>query len=107
MGYQSLQVCKGNCKETNYEPVINISPELNPDQAYYFQPLIGIMHQMVEFCHIDIAKQVSLLSLHLALPQEGHMDAALHVMAYVGLHHDSCLLWIQLIQTLMMTSSQK
>ncbi len=29
--------------------------------------------------------------LHSALPCEGHMDAALHIMAYLGLHHNSRL----------------
>ena len=32
-----------------------------------------------------------MLSSHSALPREGHMDAALHIMAYLGLHHNSCL----------------
>ncbi len=46
---------------------------------------------MVELGCIDIASDVSLLLLHSALPREGHMDAALHIMAYLGLHHNSHL----------------
>ncbi len=46
---------------------------------------------MVEFGCIDIATEVSLLSSHSALLQEGQMDAALHSMAYIGIHHNSCL----------------
>ncbi len=44
---------------------------------------------MVELGCIDIATEVSLLLSHSALPHEGHMDAALHIMAYLGLHHNS------------------
>ncbi len=46
---------------------------------------------MVDLGHIDIATEVSLLSLHWALPHEDHIDAALHIMAYLGLNHNSCL----------------
>ncbi len=46
---------------------------------------------MVKLGCIDIATEVSLLLSHSALPHEGHMDTALHIMAYLGLHHNSCL----------------
>ncbi len=72
---------------TKYEPGIDVSPELDPDLASYFQSLIGIMRWMVKLGRTDIATEVSLLSFHSALPCEGHMDAALHIMASLGLHH--------------------
>ncbi len=74
---------------TKYKPGNDVSPKLNPYLASYFQSLIGIMPWMVELGCIDIATEVSLLPLHLALPCEGHMDAALHIMTYLGLHHKS------------------
>ncbi len=46
---------------------------------------------MVKLGCIDIAKEVSLLSSHSALPREGHMDTALHIMADLDLHHNSRL----------------
>ncbi len=49
------------------------------------------MHWMVELGCIDISMNVLLLSLHLVLPHEGHIDAAWNVMACLGLHHNSCL----------------
>ncbi len=50
---------------------------------------------MVELGCIDIATEVSLLMSYSELPCAGHMDAALHIMAYLGLHHDShlCIYW--------------
>ncbi len=76
---------------TKYEPGIDVIPELDPDLKSYFQSLIGIMCWMAKLGHIDIATEVCLLLSHSALLCEGHMDAALHIMAYLGLHHNSRL----------------
>ncbi len=76
---------------TKYQPEIDLSPELDPYLASCFQSLIGIIRWIVELGCIDIATEVSLLSLHLAIPCEGHMNAALHIMAYLGLYHNSHL----------------
>ncbi len=62
---------------TKYEPGTDDTPELDPDLASYFHSQIGIVCWMFESDYIDVATEVSLLSLHLALPHEGHMDGAL------------------------------
>ena len=46
---------------------------------------------MTEFERIDTTTKVSALSSHLALPREGRMEAAVHVMAYVGQKYNSRL----------------
>ncbi len=46
---------------------------------------------MVELGCIDIATEVPLLSSDSAVLREGHMDTALHIMAYLGIHHNSHL----------------
>ncbi len=76
---------------TKYEPVIDVSSELDPDLASFFHSLIGIMYWMVELSGIDIATEVSLLSSHSALLCESHIDTTLHIIAYQGLHHNSHL----------------
>jgi hypothetical protein len=48
---------------------------------------------MVERGHVDIATKVSLLSSHLALPCEGHLMTALHVMGYLCLKHNLHLIF--------------
>jgi hypothetical protein len=48
---------------------------------------------MCEIGRIDIATDVSLLSSHLAYPQEGHLDAALHIMGYLKLKNNSRLIF--------------
>ncbi len=42
---------------------------------------------MVKLGRVDIATEVSLLSLHLALPHEGHLELALHIMGYLRRKH--------------------
>ncbi len=48
---------------------------------------------MCKIGRINIATEVSLLSLHLAYPQEGHLDTALHVMGYLRLKYNSRLIF--------------
>jgi hypothetical protein len=42
----------------------------------------------VELGRIDIITEVSMLSTHIFLPREGHLEAVLNVFAYLGLHHN-------------------
>ena len=42
-----------------YEPCMYVSPLLSPDEASYFQNIIGVMRWMVELGRIDIAVEVS------------------------------------------------
>ena len=53
---------------------------LDPDQASYYQTMIGVMRGMVEMGRIDIATECLQLSSHLAYPREGHFESALHMM---------------------------
>ena len=62
----------------------DISQELDPDVASYYLTVIGILRWMVELGRIDIILEVLLLSSHVALPIEGHLEAAVHAMAHVG-----------------------
>ena len=50
----------------------DISPELDPDAASYFQTIIGILKWMTELGRTKIITKVSLLSSHVILPQEGY-----------------------------------
>jgi hypothetical protein len=77
----------------SYEPELDESTPLDPDAASYFQTIIGVMRWMVEIGRVDIATEVSLLSSHLAYPREGHLEAALHVMAYLRAKHNSRLIF--------------
>ena len=51
-----------------YRPDIDITPELDQEDAAYFQSLIGVLRWIVELGRIDINVEVSMLSLHLVIP---------------------------------------
>jgi hypothetical protein len=67
-----------------YLAELDASPELNPQEANYFQSQIGILRWMVEIGRVDIITEVSVLSSHLALPREGHLDVWLQKLADHG-----------------------
>ncbi len=43
---------------------------------------------MIERGRVDISSEVSMLSPHMVLPQQGHLEAVLHEMSYLLLHHN-------------------
>ncbi len=51
-----------------YDPQFDITPLCSPEEASYFQSIIGIMRWMVELGRIDIAVEVSKLSSFVAMP---------------------------------------
>ena len=67
-----------------YDPELDTSSELYPDAASHFLTIMGNIRWMIELERIDIITKVSLLSSHVALPREGHLEAVVHVMAHVG-----------------------
>jgi hypothetical protein len=72
-----------------YKPELDESPELEPTRANFYQSQIGILRWCVELVCIDIITEVSMLSTYLCLPREGHLEAVLHVFAYLGIHHNA------------------
>jgi hypothetical protein len=77
----------------DYCPDTDVTDPLDPECASFFQHLIGVMRWMVELGRVDIATEVSMLSSYFALPHEGHLEAALHVMGYLRLKHNSRLIF--------------
>ena len=59
---------------TTYRPELDVSRELNVDDAAYYQSLIGILRWIVELGRVDVCLEVSMMSSHLALPREGHLE---------------------------------
>ena len=68
----------------DYDPELDISPELDPITVSYYLTIIGILRWMIKLGRIDIITKESLLSSHVALPRDGHLEAAVHVMEHVG-----------------------
>ena len=74
---------------TNYRPELDVSQELEPDEASYYQSLIGILRWIVELGRVDICLEVSMLSSHLVLPREGHIEQVLHIFAHLKKYHNT------------------
>ena len=74
---------------SGYRPEMDFTPELNAEDSSFYQSQIGIARWMVELGRINIITEVSMLSSHLAMPRQGHLEALLHVMAYMKQHHNA------------------
>lgn len=73
----------------NYRPELDISDELDADEASYYQSLIGVLRWIVELGRVDICLEVSMLASHVAMPRDGHLREMLHIFAHLKSHHNS------------------
>ena len=74
---------------TTYRPELDVSPELKSNNALYYQSLSGVLRWIVELGRVDICLEVSMMSSHLALPREGHLEQVLHIFAYLKKYHST------------------
>ena len=68
---------------SGYKPEIDTTGELKPDGVQWYQELIGSLRWEIEVGRVDILLETSLLSRYLALPREGHLEQALHIIGYI------------------------
>ncbi len=74
-----------------YVPELDVTPELNNEMASIYQSQIGVLRWMVELGWTDINMEVSMLASQLAVQRKGHMEALLHIFAFLKSHHNSRL----------------
>jgi hypothetical protein len=74
---------------TSYRPELDVTPELSTQEAAYYQSLIGILRWIVELGRVDICLEVSMMSSHLALPREGHLEKVFHIFAHLKKYHNT------------------
>ena len=72
---------------------MDVLRELNVADAAYNQSLIGILRWIVELGRVDVCLEVSMMSSHLALPREGHLEQVLHIFAYLKKYHNTELVY--------------
>jgi hypothetical protein len=60
---------------------------LSPQEAAYYQSLIGILRWIVELGRVDICLEVSMMSSHLVLPREGHLEQVFLIFAHLKKYH--------------------
>ena len=74
---------------SGYKPELDSSPLLGEDDASFYMQAIGILRWTVELGRIDICGEVSMMSSYSAAPRSGHLDAVLHIFAYLATHNRS------------------
>ena len=77
----------------NYRPEVDDPTELSSIQASYYQSLIGIIRWIVELGRADIVMETSALASMMALPREGHLDAVVHMFAFLKRKHNGVIVF--------------
>ena len=75
--------------QTSYFPEIDTTPEFSPTDATYYQLLIGMLRWMVELGTVDICLEVLMMSSHLALPREGHLEQLYCIFAHIKKYYNT------------------
>ena len=86
---KKLPARAGTPMSKEYCPEIDVTPVLTPSQYAYYQSLIGMLRWMVKLGQVDICLEVSMLSSHLAMPREGHLEQVLHIFGYLDKHSNA------------------
>jgi hypothetical protein len=75
--------------QTSYHPELDVTPELEPTDAAYYQSLVGMLRWMVKLGRVDICLECSMMSSHLAMPREGHLYQLFQMFAYLRKYHNT------------------
>ena len=78
---------------SNYRPEIDVSPELSPNKASYYQSLIGILRWIVELGRADICMETSAMASMMALPRKGHLKVLFHMFAFLKMKHNGVMVF--------------
>ena len=78
---------------SNYRPEVDVSPELSPIKASYYQSLIGILRWIVELGRADVCMETSAMASMMALPREGHLKTLLHMFAFLKIKHNGVMVF--------------
>ena len=70
-------------------PRVDVSPELDTVGSAYCASLIGILRWIVELGRVDIGCEVSIMSSHMTLPRQGHLQQLYHMFGYLKIHHNA------------------
>ena len=72
-----------------YCPELDASPDLELQDATYYQSFIGILRWMVEMGRIYITCEVSMMLWFVAMPHKGHVQQLLHLFVYLNSHQNA------------------
>ena len=76
-----------------YQPELDVSEDLSPSDASYYQLLIGILWWIVELGCVDVCLEVSMMSSQLALPRKGHMEQVMQIFGFLKKYRNAELIF--------------
>ena len=74
---------------SGYRPELDVSELLPDEEASWYASQIGVLRWAVELGRIDICGEVSMMASFMAAPRKGHLEALLHMFAYIKAHKRS------------------
>ena len=69
-----------------YKPEMDCTGKLKANRLQWYQEMIGSLRWALDLGRVDILLEVALMSNHLALSREGHLDQVLNIMGYLKTH---------------------
>jgi len=72
---------------------MDCTAELKAEGVHRYQEIIGQLRWAIELGRVDILLETSLMSQHLALPREGHLEQAFHIVGYLKSHRKMRILF--------------
>ncbi len=87
--FYSLTLLAPNPFHTDYQPELDMLSELLPEHFSYYQSLMVTYRWMIELCRVGILTKVYMLSSQMVLLCQGNLEAALHIMSYLPVYHNS------------------
>ena len=88
-----LKTKVSGCFPSNWVPETDTSPLLNDEDAHWFQQQVGVLRWMCELGRVEISAEVSMLAAFSCAPRQGHLDAVLHLFAWLKMHKRSKLVF--------------
>jgi hypothetical protein len=76
-----------------YKPKVDVSLELSPEMANYYQFQVGVSRWIIKMGRLDITTELIMLAAHMAAPRVGHLNAVFHVFAYLKNKHNARLIY--------------
>jgi hypothetical protein len=73
----------------DYEPKMDESEILTAKLALWYALLIGMLRWTVEIGQVNVITEVSMMLSHMAMPQEGHLEAVLYIFAFLKIKYNS------------------
>lgn len=61
--------------------------------AAYYMSLIGVLRWMVELGRLKICLEVSMVSSHMDLPREGHLEQLFHIFFHLSKYHNTVIVF--------------